>query len=79
MLGSLILAYIQYVIMLTELQKVLSQELKRLCSKKNMAMAICVHVSCMCSNTTPPYNGKRVSLPGVKQPGNSAVAGPRVS
>jgi len=38
MLRSLILVYIQYVIMLTELQKVLSQELKRLDSKKNMAI-----------------------------------------
>jgi len=30
MLGSLIVVYVQFVIMLTELKKVLSQELKRL-------------------------------------------------
>jgi hypothetical protein len=38
MLGSLVLAYIQYVIMLKELQKMLGQELKCLCSRKNTAI-----------------------------------------
>jgi len=33
MLGVLILAYVQFVIMLIELQRALSQELKCLCSK----------------------------------------------
>ena len=33
MLGALVLAYVQYVVMLIELQKVLSQELKCMCTK----------------------------------------------
>jgi len=33
MLGALVVAYVQYVVMLIELQNVLSQELKCLCTK----------------------------------------------
>jgi len=39
MLDSLILEYIQFMIMLSELQKVLSQELKRLCNKTTTVLS----------------------------------------
>jgi hypothetical protein len=39
MLGVLILAYVQFVIMLIELQTVLSQELKCLCSKTTTSLS----------------------------------------
>ena len=41
MLGTLIVAYVQFVITLTELQKVLSQELKCLCSKTTRVLTEC--------------------------------------
>jgi len=39
MLDSLIVAYIQYVIMLIDLQKVLSQDLKYSCSKSTTVLS----------------------------------------
>jgi len=39
MLDSLIAAYMQFVIMLTELQEVLSQELQFLCSKTTTVLS----------------------------------------
>jgi len=39
MLDSLIVAYVQFVIMLIELQKVLCQELKCLCSKNTTVLS----------------------------------------
>jgi hypothetical protein len=39
MLDSFTVAYVQYMIMLTELQKVLSQELKYLCSKTTTVLS----------------------------------------
>ena len=38
MLDSLIIAYVQFVIMVIELTKVISQELKHLCSKTTKAL-----------------------------------------
>jgi len=39
MLGSIIVAYVQFVITLTELQEVLSQELQSLCSKTTIVLS----------------------------------------
>jgi hypothetical protein len=52
MLDSLIAAYILHEIMLIELQKVLSQELKCLCRKTTTVLSDWTVLKCLCSETT---------------------------